>query len=94
MRKRIEELFGEAKEFMGMRRARFRRKLYVREQVLLTATAQNIKRMVRLLSRRGPKTQAGMLVAIPNGVLELAYRILRFICCLIHAKPDFIDQPA
>jgi len=55
MRKRIEELFGEAKEFMGLRGAKFRRQKFVREQVLMTATAQNIKRMVKLLSERGPK---------------------------------------
>ncbi len=54
MRKRIEELFGEAKEFMGLRRAKFRRMKFVREQVLMTATAQNIKRMVKLLSRLRP----------------------------------------
>ena len=59
MRKRIEELFGEAKEFMGLRSARFRGLRFVREQVLMTATAQNIKRMVKLLSRAGP-TSAGM----------------------------------
>jgi transposase len=57
MRKRVEELFGEAKECMGMRRIRFRGALFVREQVLLTATAQNIKRMVKLLSRLGPKRE-------------------------------------
>ncbi|MFQ5851006.1 MAG: hypothetical protein ACE5JU_10520 [Candidatus Binatia bacterium] len=37
MRKRIEELFAEAKEFMGLRRAKFRIAVYVQEQVLLTA---------------------------------------------------------
>ena len=58
MRKRVEELFGEAKDCMGLRRMKFRGALFVREQVLLTATAQNIKRMARLLSRRGPKPQA------------------------------------
>jgi len=58
MRKRIEELFGEAKEWMGLRRAKFRRWKFIREQVLMTATAQNIKRMVTLLSRRGPAKQA------------------------------------
>lgn len=58
MRKRIEELFGEAKECMGMRRMKFRGALFVREQVLLTATAQNIKRMVRLLSRMRPQSEA------------------------------------
>jgi hypothetical protein len=50
MRKRIEELFGERKEWMGLRRAKIRRWEYVGEQVLMTATAQNIKRMVKLLS--------------------------------------------
>lgn len=39
---------------MGLRRAKFRRLKFVREQVLMTATAQNIKRMVKLLSRKGP----------------------------------------
>lgn len=57
-RKQIEELFGEAKEFMGLRRARYRGLRFVREQVLMTATAQNIKRMVKLLSRGGPKSEA------------------------------------
>lgn len=58
IRKRIEELFGEAKEFMGLRRAKFRRIKFVREQVFMTAAAQNIKRMVKLLSRKGPKKEA------------------------------------
>jgi hypothetical protein len=51
-------LFGEAKTFMGLSRAKFRRVKFVREQVLMTATAQNIKRMVKLLSRRGPLQEA------------------------------------
>jgi len=76
MRKRVEELFGEAKEFMGLRQAKFRRSLYVQEQVLLTATAQNIKRIARLLSRRGLKRETAMRAAIPSGVLESNYRLL------------------
>ena len=52
MRKRIEELFGEAKTFMGLRRAKFRGIQFVKEQFFLTATVQNIKRMVKLLSRK------------------------------------------
>ncbi len=55
MRKKIEELFGEAKEYMGMREAKFRGRRSVREQVLMTAAAQNIKRMVKMLSRKGPE---------------------------------------
>ena len=48
-----EELFGEAKECMGLRRAKFRRRRFIRGQVLMTATVQNIKRMVKLLSKGG-----------------------------------------
>jgi transposase len=64
-RKLIEELFGEAKEYMGLRVSKFRRMKFVREQVLMTAAAQNIKRMVKLLSFRGP-TKEGVadIVAI------------------------------
>lgn len=47
-RKQIEELFGEAKDFMGLRRMRLRTFERVREQPLLTALAQNLKRMVKL----------------------------------------------
>ncbi|WP_156469413.1 hypothetical protein [Candidatus Desulfofervidus auxilii] len=44
-------IFGEAKEYMGLRVAKFRRLWNVDEQFLLTATVQNIKRMVKLLHR-------------------------------------------
>ena len=85
MRKKIEELFGEAKEWMGLRRAKFRRWKFVGEQVLMTATAQNIKRMVKLLSRRGPKTEAlearGSLIPYPrNRIPDLfAWRSLNIL---------------
>jgi len=58
MRKRIEELFGEAKEFMGMRKAKFRMLKFVKEQILMTAAAQNIKRMVKLLTKMRPEGAA------------------------------------
>ncbi len=58
MRKKIEELFGEAKEFMGLRVAKFRRTKFLREQVLMIATAQNIKRMVKMLIGIRPKVAA------------------------------------
>ena len=47
-RKQIEELFGEAKDFMGLRRMRLRSFARVQEQPLLTALAQNLKRLVKL----------------------------------------------
>lgn len=51
-RKCIEHLFAEAKEQMGLRRARRRGWAQVSEQCLLTALVQNIKRIVAAVSRR------------------------------------------
>jgi hypothetical protein len=53
MRKRsvwVEPLFGEAKQWHGLRRVRLRRLPKVNIEALLTASGQNLK---RLLSRRG-----------------------------------------
>jgi transposase len=91
MRKRIEELFGEAKEFMGLRRAKFRMIKFVKEQVLMTATAQNIKRMVKLLSRKGPHREAlavKQLYASPlmNSILELFEWIFHYFEKLYSCK--------
>ena len=47
-RKQIEELFGEAKDFMGLRRMRLRTLERVAEQPLLIALVQNLKRLVTL----------------------------------------------
>jgi hypothetical protein len=48
LRKLIEELFGEGKDLMGLRRMRLRTLERVREQPLMTALAQNLKRLVKL----------------------------------------------
>jgi hypothetical protein len=50
-RKKVEALFAELKSLIGLRRLRLRRLKFVREQFFLAATAQNIKRLVRFLSR-------------------------------------------
>ena len=55
MRKRIEHLFGEAKEQMGLRRARRRGIKNMEEQCLMTAMVQNIKRIVLAKPRSGGK---------------------------------------
>jgi hypothetical protein len=54
-RKKVEALFAELKNQIGLRRLRLRRLKFVREQFFLAATAQNIKRLVRFLSQR-PRT--------------------------------------
>jgi transposase len=50
-RKKVEALFAELKNQIGLRRLRLRRIKFVREQFWLAATVQNIKRLVRFLSR-------------------------------------------
>jgi len=49
-RKKLEALFAEFKNQIGLRRLRLRRLKFVREQFFLAAAAQNIKRLVRFLS--------------------------------------------
>lgn len=78
MRKRIEELFGEAKEFMGLRRAKFRGVRFVREQVLMTATAQNIKRMVKLLAGRPRRAVA---CALGHALVATVIAVCRIVHC-------------
>ena len=50
-RKKVEALFAELKNQIGLHRLRLRRLKFVREQFFLAAVAQNIKRLVRFLSR-------------------------------------------
>jgi hypothetical protein len=48
-RRKVEALFAELKNYIGLRRLRLRRMRFVREQFYLAA-AQNLKRLVRFLS--------------------------------------------
>jgi transposase len=50
-RKKVEALFAELKNQIGLRRLRLRRMKFVREQFFLAAAAQNIKRLMRFLSQ-------------------------------------------
>ncbi|GGA58500.1 hypothetical protein GCM10007416_34640 [Kroppenstedtia guangzhouensis] len=59
LRKRVEHLFAEAKEWHGLRRARGRGLWRVQSQVLLTAITQNLKRMAissTATARRGRRS--------------------------------------
>ena len=51
-RKKIEELFGEGKEFHGLRRFRRRRLYRVREETWLIGWVLNLKRLAKLLFAR------------------------------------------
>ncbi|PYX02380.1 MAG: hypothetical protein DMG86_07385 [Acidobacteria bacterium] len=58
-RKKVEALFAELKNQIGLRRLRLRRMKFVREQFFLAAAAQNIKRLVRFLNQQTqPPAQA------------------------------------
>ena len=51
-RRKVEALFAELKNQIGLRRLRLRRIRFVREQFYLAAAVQNLKRLVRFLSFR------------------------------------------
>ena len=57
-RKKVEALFAELKNQIGLRRLRLRRLKFVQEQFFLAAVAQNIKRLVRFLNKTTPVLQA------------------------------------
>jgi len=51
-RKKVEALFAELKNQIGLRRLRLRRLKFVREQFYLAATVLNLKRLMRFLSSK------------------------------------------
>jgi hypothetical protein len=53
----IKRSFADAKELHGLRYARMRGRQKVQEQCLLTATAQNIKKIAMVLDRRAKRDQ-------------------------------------
>ena len=55
-RKKIERLFGEAKRNMAMTRLRLRGLAGAKDEFLLTATVQNLKRLAKLVSRPPPRS--------------------------------------
>ncbi len=59
-RKKVEALFAELKNQIGLRRLRLRRMKFVREQFFLAATAQNIKRLIRFLASTPAKPQPAL----------------------------------
>jgi hypothetical protein len=77
-RKKIEELFGEAKEQMGFRRMKLRRLKFVIEQALLTAAAQNIKRLVKHLEKHAPNPAQSAKVSRKNREFAFLAPFFRF----------------
>lgn len=80
-RKHIEHLFAEAKELMGLRRARRRGIEQVREQCLMTALVQNIKRIVKFLQNGIPD-----MPAITSIVPRCLGHTFSSLCCHIMSQ--------
>jgi hypothetical protein len=76
-RKKVEALFAELKNQIGLRRLRLRRLKFVREQFFLAAAAQNIKRLVRFLSQ--PPVSI-----LPATCVRVSLRSLRRVAAIDH----------
>lgn len=95
-RKKVEMLFGEAKEFMGLRYARRRGSQNLMEQCLLTATVQNIKRIVRALGGQTPVITGNCIRWAFNSLAHMVGAVRRTIQ---NGKPlwratTFIENPS
>jgi hypothetical protein len=77
-RKFIEHLFAEAKELMGLRRARRRGIEQVQVQCLMTATVQNIKRIVKAIEKGNPG-RLGTASAGVGGIIRTCVALLRYL---------------
>jgi transposase len=86
-RKKIEELFGEAKEQHGLRRMKFRGRAVVAEQVLLTAAVQNIKRLVKHLERRAPEPSRASRAVLEGAVVSRVFSLIQAVFRKV--LPDF-----
>jgi transposase len=60
-RKKVEALFAELKNQIGLRRLRLRRMKFVREQFYLAAAVQNLKRLVRFLNVKPAESAIAMV---------------------------------
>lgn len=89
----IEPLFGEGKQWHEMRRFRLRRLEKVNSEALLTATGQNIKRLVQFGDHR-PKAPAQVVALRPPGSFNQGnYRSRRHrIVCYSRAHKRVFQQ--
>jgi transposase len=82
-RKKIEPLFGESKERMGLRRARRRGRANLREQLLLTAMVQNMKRIVTAMERHRRPVAAAAAVYMSSAFQTISRYITALWCRLL-----------
>lgn len=66
LRRMVERKFGEGKRWHNLGRARYRGRWRVAIQVFMTFLVMNVKRMTRMLQKRGESTTAGELAAVSS----------------------------
>jgi len=79
-------IFGEAKEYMGLRVAKFRQLWHAEEQFLLTATVQNIKKMAKLLHRGNKEAIQGVANFSNYAIKWFRFIIFQKQSCLFQAS--------
>jgi len=90
----VERSFADAKQLHGHRYARMRGLKNVREQCLLAATCQNIKKLALLFSRNNPQRSCPHLEHTP-GLLSGVRWALAHAVALLHSKGmPFAQYPA
>ena len=67
-RKKVEMRFAHMKRILKLDRLRLRGLSGARDEVLLTATAQNLRRLAKLLCRAPPARRRLPGVSVPSGV--------------------------
>ena len=90
-RRKVEALFSELKNLVGLRRLRLRRIKFVREQFYLAAVAQNLKRLVRFLASR-PQLVAGLqlITETKNRTTRVSVKANAALC--IPVSTDFFNS--
>ena len=86
LRKRNEHIFAEAKQNHGMERARYRGLDPLQEQLYLTASIQNLKRLVSFMKRKKAAVQAQIHEKVSTGTL-----LLLFLVWVNHVTETFIN---
>jgi len=89
LRKRIEHIFAEAKQWHGLDRARHRGLASMQQQAYLTATVQNIKRLVSYLHRISTKAVASTIGSL---IPQFIMRINQHIECVMECMQRLLGK--
>ncbi len=97
LRKRNEHIFAEAKQYHGMGRARYRGLDPLQEQLYLTASVQNLKRLVSFMRRKKSAVQAQLHEKVVSCTLLSPFLVevnhfTKTFTNLFKSLSDFLDK--